>query len=108
MEGGLAIELESEPDGLLAARLVELAAGDGRDVVMMARSETRAARLHQGVTGLAPEFGALLLPAWDCLPYDRASPSRPVMGARMAVLRRLSTRGDGAALLIASVAAISQ
>jgi transcription-repair coupling factor (superfamily II helicase) len=32
----------------------------------------------------------LLLPAWDCLPYDRVSPSRAVMGARMAVVARLT------------------
>jgi transcription-repair coupling factor (superfamily II helicase) len=32
----------------------------------------------------------LLLPAWDCLPYDRASPSRLVMGRRVGVLGPLT------------------
>ncbi|MBV8430167.1 MAG: hypothetical protein JO244_03330, partial [Solirubrobacterales bacterium] len=108
MEGGLAIELESEPDGLLAARLIEQTVGRPGHVLMIARSETRAARLAQAVKGLAPDLDALLLPAWDCLPYDRASPSPPVMGARMDVLRRLSTRPDGPVLLIASTAAAAQ
>src|SRR5690349_21048925 len=107
MEGSIAIELEAEPDGLLAARLIEQVTGSGTALIMVARSETRAIRLHQAISGLAPGLDALLLPAWDCLPYDRASPSRPVMGTRMDVLRRL-TAPPSPVVLIASFAAISQ
>jgi transcription-repair coupling factor (superfamily II helicase) len=42
---------------------------------------------------LAPDLDVLFLPAWDCLPYDRASPARDIMGRRMAVLRRLAEPG---------------
>src|SRR6185312_15199068 len=75
--------IEGEPEGLLAARLTEIAASTSVDLIMIARSETRAARLHRAIATLAPRLTVLLLPAWDCLPYDRASPSRATMGARM-------------------------
>ena len=34
----------------------------------------------------APELEVLTLPAWDCLPYDRASPALRVMAERLATL----------------------
>ncbi|WP_161600812.1 DEAD/DEAH box helicase [Teichococcus oryzae] len=101
--------MEAEPDALLAARLVERATEQGgAGVIHLARSEARAARLHRAALALAPEVEVLLLPAWDCLPYDRASPSRAVMGARMAVLAALSTPPGGPRLLIASLPAALQ
>lgn len=47
-----------------------------------------------------------MLPPWDCLPYDRASPSRDVMGRRLAVLRRLSETSAKQRILVASVEAL--
>ena len=95
----------AEPEGLLAARLVErMLAADGAGLVFVARSEGRAARLHRAVRALAPADAAIaLLPGWDCLPYDRVSPSRAVMGQRMALVA-----GPPPALLIASTEAIGQ
>ena len=62
--------LEAEPEGLLAARLVEcaLAAGDA-GTILVARSEARAVRLHRAASALAPAgLEVLLRPGWDCLP----------------------------------------
>ncbi len=95
----------AEPEGLLAAQLVErmLAAGEA-GLVFVARSEGRAARLHHAVRALAPEGAPVsLLPGWDCLPYDRVSPSRAVMGQRMALVA-----GPPPGLLIASAETIGQ
>jgi transcription-repair coupling factor (superfamily II helicase) len=106
--------LLAEPEGLLAARLVEraLAAGPA-GVVFVARGEARAARLHRAACALAPAATAvLLLPGWDCLPYDRVSPSRAVMGRRVALAAALAAAGRGAGspprLLVASAEAASQ
>ncbi|WP_052213891.1 DEAD/DEAH box helicase [Belnapia sp. F-4-1] len=95
----------AEPEGMLAACLVErmLAAGEA-GLVFVARSEGRAARLHRAVRALAPADAAVsLLPGWDCLPYDRVSPSRAVMGQRMALAAGLPP-----GLLIASAETIGQ
>jgi transcription-repair coupling factor (superfamily II helicase) len=102
--------MEAEPEALLAARLLEQAAAAGpAGLIFVARSENRANRLHRAAAALAgPEVEALLLPAWDCLPYDRVSPSRAVMGARMAVVARLAKPARAARLLVASVEAATQ
>jgi transcription-repair coupling factor (superfamily II helicase) len=99
--------LVAEPEGLLAARLVELAAEAG-GAIHVARSEARAARLARAARALAPDLPVAHLPAWDCLPYDRTSPSRQVMGQRMAVLHGLSTRDGQPWLVVASVDAATQ
>jgi transcription-repair coupling factor (superfamily II helicase) len=76
-----------EPESLLAARLLERA--EEEPLALVARSETRASRLARAARALAPEgFDLGWLPAWDCLPYDRVSPSAAVMGARLAVAAR--------------------
>ncbi|HEY8564275.1 MAG TPA: DEAD/DEAH box helicase [Beijerinckiaceae bacterium] len=40
--------------------------------------------------GLDPGRGVLVLPPWDCLPYDRAAPSREAMGRRTTTLAELT------------------
>ncbi|WP_447407231.1 hypothetical protein, partial [Clostridium perfringens] len=37
----------------------------------------------------APDLEVIGLPAWDCLPYDRASPTLRIMAERVAALHRL-------------------
>jgi transcription-repair coupling factor (superfamily II helicase) len=102
--------LNAEPEGLLAARLTERAAAAGSaGVVFVARSEQRALRLHHAARALAPPTTeVLLLPGWDCLPYDRVSPSRDIMGQRMALATALLSGGGAPRLLVASVEAMSQ
>jgi len=98
--------LPAEPEALLAARLVERAAGADRALVMLARSEARAARLLRAAHALAPRALAVQgLPGWDCLPYDRVSPSASVMAARLAWAAGAATAPG---LHILSVAAATQ
>ncbi|MDG2520479.1 helicase-related protein [Caulobacter segnis] len=73
----------------------------------LASSERRAEEIGRALAGFAPEAEVLVLPPWDCLPYDRASPSRDIMGRRMAVLRRLG-EPRGRCVLITSPEAIVQ
>ncbi|SEP58225.1 transcription-repair coupling factor (superfamily II helicase) [Faunimonas pinastri] len=88
------------PDSLLAVRLwSEIREIEG-DAIFVTRSERRAEALAGILAGLDPSLDVLHFPAWDCVPYDRASPSRHAMGERMAVLTRLSlgheNKGEGA------------
>jgi len=55
-------------------------------LVHLASSESRADRLARALRSLAPDANVILFPPWDCLPYDRASPSREVMGRRIEAL----------------------
>ncbi len=91
-------------DALLAAELA--ARLTDRGLIFAARSEAQAARIARAARALAPDSGLVVLPAWDCLPFDRVSPAPAVMGRRMEALRRLAAPGPH--LLVASVAALAQ
>jgi transcription-repair coupling factor (superfamily II helicase) len=85
------IAIDAGPEGLVAVRLLEWArAARPRGLIHVARSETRAQRLVCALRGLAPQLEVVMLPPWDCLPYDRVGPSRETMGRRIAALRRLT------------------
>ncbi|MES2033085.1 MAG: DEAD/DEAH box helicase [Pseudomonadota bacterium] len=73
-----------------------------------ASSERRAAEIGRALRQFAPDIEVLVLPPWDCLPYDRASPSRECMGRRMAVLARLGAPATSPRVLIADVDALMQ
>ncbi|MBW3617364.1 MAG: DEAD/DEAH box helicase, partial [Proteobacteria bacterium] len=79
------------PVGATAVQL--LAHIGGADLIHVTTSERRAEGLARALAGLAPELEVIIFPAWDCLPYDRASPSREAQGRRMAALRRLLEKG---------------
>src|SRR5919112_6759727 len=91
--------------GLHAVRLIEWAREAGpAGLIHVAEEERRAERLAQALKGLAPDLEVLLLPPWDCLPYDSPSPSREAMGRRASVLRRMGegsmgegSKGEGSA-----------
>src|SRR5205823_10218610 len=56
----------------------------------------------------APEVEVLVLPGWDCLPYDRASPALRVMAERMSTLSALQAKQTKPQILIATVSAAAQ
>jgi transcription-repair coupling factor (superfamily II helicase) len=90
-----------------AALAVALAcASAGSPLVHLASSERRAEEIGRALAGLFPDREVLVLPPWDCLPYDRASPSRDVMGRRMRVLAALAKIKDP--LLVTSPEALVQ
>ncbi|MBA1156485.1 transcription-repair coupling factor [Microvirga mediterraneensis] len=95
--------------GLHAVRLLDRVKEAGpAGVVYVAGGERWAEQMAQAMRGLAPGLDIDLLPPWDCLPYDSASPSRDAMGRRMAALRRMSEPAMAPRVLITSAAAIVQ
>lgn len=63
-------------------------------VTFVARDSVRQSTIEQNLAAFAPEIEVLSLPAWDGVPYDRASPDASVLARRMATLARLvRTRG---------------
>lgn len=57
--------------------------------IHVARDEIRMHFLANAIAFFYPEIEILQFPAWDCLPYDRVSPSTDIIGARIATLTRL-------------------
>jgi transcription-repair coupling factor (superfamily II helicase) len=103
------IATDAGPEGLVAVQLLEWARAAGpRGLIHVARSETRAQRLVCALRGLAPQLEVVMLPPWDCLPYDRVGPSRETMGRRIAALRRLTEAIDAPHLLMTTIDAAMQ
>ena len=62
---------------------------DDRVLVHVALDDARQSALEELLKFFAPDVRVLVLPAWDCLPYDRVSPHGDIVAARVAVLTQL-------------------
>ena len=99
------LTLAGVPTGFLpwlAADLARAAHGSsksGRAVAIVA-DEAAMRALADTAPLFAPEVEVLTLPAWDCLPYDRASPALRVTAERLATLSALQAKPDGPQLLV--------
>jgi transcription-repair coupling factor (superfamily II helicase) len=78
--------------------------------VVICRDGQRMAALARALAFFAPDIDVLQFPAWDCLPYDRASPHAGVVAQRMTALSRLArVKGsERAAVLLTTVNAVLQ
>jgi transcription-repair coupling factor (superfamily II helicase) len=95
------------PAAAIAAALASAPTAVGPSV-HVASSERRAEEIGRALAGLSSNLEVLVLPPWDCLPYDRASPSRDIMGRRMRVLQRLSHDAGTGCVVITSPEALVQ
>lgn len=96
------------PAAAVAASLVQVKTEPSQPVVFVATSERRADDVAAALAVMARDAEILVLPPWDCLPYDRAAPSRESMGRRMAVLAALEAPGERRTFLVVSPDALVQ
>ncbi|WP_284735936.1 transcription-repair coupling factor [Dongia deserti] len=95
-------------DALLIARLAGIAPGG---VLHVAQDDLRMSRTVEMLGFMAPDLTVISFPAWDCLPYDRASPHRDILARRIDALTRLGAMDDRARaglVVVTTVAAILQ
>ncbi len=102
----------SVPDGLqplVVARLAaERAATGPAGLVYVARDGRRMQDMADALARLMPAREVLILPAWDCLPYDRVSPNAVAISARMTTLARLRAPDTSGAIVVTAVNALAQ
>jgi len=72
------------PEGF-DAMAIEKEAGKG-GVIYIARDANRMQALRSAFAFFAPKVPVYTFPAWDCLPYDRASPSADISAQRVSSL----------------------
>ena len=79
-------------------------------LLMVCRDGPRMQAVESALGFFAPDVEVLSLPAWDCQPYDRASPNAAIVARRMSVLARLArvTGRDKPAILLTTVNAALQ
>ena len=106
-----ALVLSGSPEGFDAMAVADLARGDqnGADSVsvFVARDFARLNAVADQLKFFAPELEILTFPAWDCLPYDRMSPTPGIVAQRMYTLSKLAewkTTKPGAPVLVMTTA----
>ncbi|MEQ8936113.1 MAG: hypothetical protein RIE56_10020 [Amphiplicatus sp.] len=85
-----AIDVYGAPEGADAMAVASAARMRAGLVVHVARDGARAAAMAEALRFFAADIPVVEFPAWDCLPYDRVSPSAAVSAARMAALALLA------------------
>ena len=97
-------------DALVTAERIMAAGAAGGVGVFVARDYQRSGAFVQAFQFFSQDIEVLEYPSWDCLPYDRLSPTAAVAAQRMATLTRLAQRkaGDGPLLVVTTIAAAMQ
>src|SRR6187399_3032001 len=90
---------------LVMADLARAATGRA---VLIAPDEQAMRAVTDAAHWFAPELQVIEFPAWDCLPYDRASPALSVSARRLSALHQLQAGKTSAQLLVTTVNALLQ
>jgi len=102
------LTLAGAPTGFLPWLAADLARAAKGRAVFIAPDEAEMRALADAARYFAPELDVLTFPAWDCLPYDRASPSLRVQSERLATLAALQREAKGPQLLVTTINAATQ
>lgn len=117
LKSGKALTLSQVADGAEGLVLADLARAIAASkdaptisLVVICRDGQRLAALSRALAFFGPDIEVMEFPAWDCLPYDRASPNAAVVAQRMTVLSRLTrVKGrDKPSILLTTVNAALQ
>ncbi|HEV7660500.1 MAG TPA: transcription-repair coupling factor [Allosphingosinicella sp.] len=102
------ITLAGVPGGFMPWLAADLARAAKGRAVFIAPDEGAMRALADAAQYFAPELAVLAFPAWDCLPYDRSSPSLRATSERLATLHALQRVPAGPQLLVTTVNAATQ
>jgi len=105
------LTLASAPVGFqpwLLADLARAAAAKGGRVVFVAADDLAMRAIADAATYFAPELSVIHFPAWDCLPYDRASPALKATTDRLAALHAIQAKPKGPTLIATTINAVTQ
>jgi len=107
------ITLAGVPGGFMPWLAADLARAalqkeNGARAVFVVPDEAAMRALADAARYFAPELEVLTFPAWDCLPYDRSSPSLRSTSERLATLHALQRKPARPQLLVTTVNAATQ
>ncbi|HQA18620.1 MAG TPA: CarD family transcriptional regulator, partial [Novosphingobium sp.] len=102
------LTLSSLARGAQPLVLADLARAAKTRAVFIAPDEAAMQAIADSAAFFAPELDVIAFPAWDCLPYDRASPALSISARRLAALHRLQGKPSGPQLLVTTINAALQ
>ncbi|WP_022682704.1 transcription-repair coupling factor [Sphingobium bisphenolivorans] len=102
------ITLSGVPAGFQPWLLADIARAAPSRALFVAPDEQLMRAVADTAHYFAPEIEIVEIPAWDCLPYDRASPSLRSASARLAGLHALQAKPKGPQLVLTTINALTQ
>ncbi len=102
------LTLSGVAPGFLPWLMTDLARASATRAMFIAADDAAMRAVADTATYFAPEVEVLQFPAWDCLPYDRASPSLRSTSERLACLAALQRKTDKPQLVLTTINAASQ
>ncbi len=102
------LTLAGAPGGFLPNLLADLARAAPSQAIFIAADDLAMRAAAEAAPFFAPELEVLSFPAWDCLPYDRASPSLRSTSERLACLAALQRKPDRPRLVVSTINAVTQ
>lgn len=98
------------PEGFDALYLASMARTSRAPLLHVSSDDVRFEQLADTLAYFAPDVDVLRFPAWDCLPYDRVSPTAEVVGERLRTLSRLqqSAVSGKPCIVLATISAVTQ
>jgi transcription-repair coupling factor (superfamily II helicase) len=96
------------PHGAEGYVLAQAFAAQPRDMIYIATSDREMEALRAGLAFFARDAEIIMLPAWDCLPYDRASPNASVLAGRAQALCRILSTSGSPRIVLTTVNAVLQ
>jgi transcription-repair coupling factor (superfamily II helicase) len=102
------ITLSGAPSGFMPWLMTDLARAAAVRAVFIAADDAAMRAMADTAAYFAPEIEILTFPAWDCLPYDRASPSLRATSERLATLAALQRKPDRPQLILTTLNAATQ
>jgi len=102
------LTLSGVPAGFTPVLLADVARAAKGRVCFVAPDAQMVDAIEQTIHYFAPELEVVRIPAWDCLPYDRASPSLRAASERLAGLHALQRAPKGPQLVLTTINAVTQ
>lgn len=98
-------------EAYILGKLIQGIPGSGRKpntILHIAVNDRALDTMRQCLAFFVPDIEVLCFPAWDCMPYDRASPMPAIMAERMRTLSTLTQPASGQRIVLTTVNAALQ
>jgi transcription-repair coupling factor (superfamily II helicase) len=102
------LTLASVPAGFTPLLLADLTRAAKSAALFIATDDAAMRTVADTVPFFAPEIEILQFPSWDCLPYDRASPSLAITAQRIAALQAMQQPTKAKRLILTTIGAVIQ
>jgi transcription-repair coupling factor (superfamily II helicase) len=102
------LTLSGAPPGFLPWLMTDLARAAPTRAVFVAADDIAMRAVADSAAYFAPEVEIISFSAWDCLPYDRASPSLRSTSERLACLAALQRKPAKPQIVLTTINAVTQ